>query len=193
MRARDGNTRAGRLGRRAALLLLILFIVVAAVFAMDYARASLFPAPIPAVNLRAWDQGGQLRIEWDRTSPLTQRASSASLEIKDSGRKTGMRLERDMLSRGGVTYVRSSGDVQVHMQLEVPGGVGVSEWTRFIGNAGTAAPDSPQADRVGAEPQVGKVAELEAEVKKLRSALSAETERRKLSEDANRILRQRLP
>jgi len=105
-----------------------------AAFWLGFAARPLFqPARgVPALSLRAYDQQGQLRIEWDRTAEPVLRAQSATLEIREGGETVRIPLEREHLLSGGATYARRTAEVDVRLRLPLADGV-VEEVTRFVG------------------------------------------------------------
>lgn len=86
-----------------------------------------------ALSLRAFDQGGQLRVEWDRAAAPIGEAQSGVLEIVDGGQKTLIPLDREHLNSGGISYGRRTADVDVRLKVMGPGGVTAREVTRFVG------------------------------------------------------------
>ena len=86
-----------------------------------------------ALSLRAFDQGGQLRVEWDRAAAPIGEAQSGVLEILDGGQKTLIPLDREHLQSGGISYGRRTADVDVRLKVMGPGGVIAQEVTRFVG------------------------------------------------------------
>jgi proteasome lid subunit RPN8/RPN11 len=86
-----------------------------------------------ALSLRAFDQGGQLRVEWDRAAAPIGEAQGGVLEIVDGGQKTLIPLDREHLNSGGISYGRRTADVDVRLKVMGPGGVTAREVTRFVG------------------------------------------------------------
>jgi proteasome lid subunit RPN8/RPN11 len=86
-----------------------------------------------ALSLRAFDQGGQLRVEWDRAAAPIVEAQSGVLEVVDGGQKTLIPLDREHLQSGGISYGRRTADVDVRLKVMGPGGVIAQEVTRFVG------------------------------------------------------------
>jgi hypothetical protein len=85
------------------------------------------------LSLRAFDQGGQLRVEWDRAAAPIGEAQSGVLEIVDGGQKTLIPLDREHLNSGGISYGRRTADVDVRLKVMGPGGATAREVTRFVG------------------------------------------------------------
>ncbi len=86
-----------------------------------------------ALSLRAFDQGGQLRVEWDRAAAPIVEAQSGVLEIVDGGQQTLIPLDREHLNSGGISYGRRTTDVDVRLKVMGPGGATAREVTRFVG------------------------------------------------------------
>ncbi len=105
-----------------------------AAFWLGYAARPLFePARgSPSLSLRAYEQQGQLRIEWDRAAAPVLHAQSATLEIREGGEPVRIPLDREHLLSGGATYARRTAEVDVRLRLSLPDGV-VEEVTRFVG------------------------------------------------------------
>jgi proteasome lid subunit RPN8/RPN11 len=106
-----------------------------AAFYLGLASRSLWQASNApqALSLRAYDQGGQLRVEWDRASLPVGEASSGMLEIADGGEKVNIPLNREHLASGGISYARRTGDVDLRLKVTGSGGT-AQEVTRFVGS-----------------------------------------------------------
>ncbi len=97
------------------------------------------PAP-QSLALSALDLNGQLQIAWDRAAAPVLEATSGSLEIVDGGKKLVLPFNATGLRRGSVTYARSSGNVDVRLTVNPPGGSPVEEMVRFVGAKPAADP-----------------------------------------------------
>jgi proteasome lid subunit RPN8/RPN11 len=110
------------------------FLCVAAFFLGLTSRPFWLSSQAPqALSLRAYDQGGQLRVEWDRAAAPVREARGGGLEIIDGGTKTEIPLDREHLDSGGINYARRTADVDVRLKVIGPGGDSVQEVTRFVG------------------------------------------------------------
>jgi hypothetical protein len=85
------------------------------------------------LSLRAFDQGGQLRVEWDHAAAPIVEAQNGVLEIVDGGQQTLIPLDREHLNSGGISYGRRTTDVDVRLKVMGPGGATAREVTRFVG------------------------------------------------------------
>ncbi|MBI3682378.1 MAG: hypothetical protein HY235_18520 [Acidobacteria bacterium] len=89
------------------------------------------------------DRQGQLRIEWDRSSPALANAEGATLYIQDRGPLSPLRLDRDAAQQGSVTYARVSDDVAVRMVVTRKGQPPLEELARYVGPP-AARPESKE-------------------------------------------------
>jgi proteasome lid subunit RPN8/RPN11 len=141
-------------------------LAAAAVFWMWHASAA-------GLSLRAFDVGGQLRIDWDRNAPIILRAQSGALEIDDGPVKLHNELDRTQLRGGSLTYVRTSGEVVVRLLVRLPDQATATETTQFLGPPAEKPvkpveqpPEANSADRVLPEEAVDSArAELERQAK----------------------------
>ena len=85
-------------------------------------------------SLRALDNGGQLRIEWNCDARVTRNGVSGALEIEDGSLKVRNELSKDKLRAGSVTYMRNSGNVLVRLVVRGPDQAIRTETTRFLGS-----------------------------------------------------------
>jgi proteasome lid subunit RPN8/RPN11 len=110
------------------------FLCLAAFFLGLASRSWWVAGNVPqALSLRAFDQGGQLRVEWDRAAAPIAEAQSGVLEIVDGGEKTIIPHDREQLNSGGIGYGRRSADVDVRLKVMGLGGAVAQEVTRFVG------------------------------------------------------------
>jgi proteasome lid subunit RPN8/RPN11 len=102
----------------------------------------------PALNLRAYDHAGQVRIEWDRSSAPVVSGGKASLFITDGDQAVVTEVSSELLHDGSIVYQRKSPNVEVRLSVTRPGSDPVQERTRLIGLS--AAPSSTPVERVKA-------------------------------------------
>lgn len=110
-------------------------IASAAVIALALAGVLFWIGPSPAsagLSLRARDVGGQLRIDWDRTSPIIQQSTSGVLEIEDGLRKVHEELSQEHLRAGSITYLRTTGNVLVRLLVRGADQSTLTEASRFL-------------------------------------------------------------
>ena len=106
-------------------------------------------------SLRAFDVGGQLRIEWNRDARAVRNSASGVLEIEDGSGNVRNELSRDELRGGSVTYVRNTGNVLVRLRVRGARD-SVMETTRFLGSPpqNATVPAVKAADRRSSEPRI---------------------------------------
>jgi hypothetical protein len=93
--------------------------------------------------VREPDVGGQLRIDWNHNSRVIQKSESGVLEIEDGPVKVRDELSPTHLRIGSVTYLRTTGSVQVRLLVRGAGHSTFAEIKRFLG------PSVPSAFRIG--------------------------------------------
>jgi hypothetical protein len=155
----------------------------------------LTPAPAdPSIAFRVLDEGNSLRLEWKRDSPAARSAREAVVEIKDGAATSRIVLTPQRLREGNVEYGRQTGDVELSITVYPSGGGNPErESARFVGPP--VAGNQPQSPEQTEAPASGLQAErdrLDAELRRLRSNLSKETERANHAEDMVRILENRI-
>lgn len=125
----------------------------------------------PQQSLALWvaDVGGQLLIEWDRSSKPVRQAQSATLEIVDGKDRREIRMDGDRLREGSVDYARSSEIVDVRLRVNQSGARPAQEFIRFVGQP-VRRPPSPEQTEVIRERDA-----LKAEVERLRAELQKRT------------------
>jgi hypothetical protein len=125
--------------------------------------------------LNLLDSNGQLQIRWNAAAPAMANATGAVLDIVDgSALPHSVTLDQAHLQSGFFTYARESGEVDVAITVERPGGAPLKEATSFWGKppaAASAAGDDTE-NRQQRDDSAVERARLEAELK-------AETERSK--------------
>lgn len=117
--------------------------------------SGLFSRPAPAIPphlaLHVAESDGQLQITWDRNSAPLKTARRGSVSIRDGGRNVTIPFEAERLRAGGLTYARTSEEVEVRLRVEGP--VPVEESVRLFGTPVQARPATP-APSVPAVPGV---------------------------------------
>ena len=73
--------------------------------------------PAKDLSLRVVDVGGQLRIDWNHSSRVIQHGESGAIEIVDGSSKVYNELSKEDLRSGSVTYLRTTGHVQVSLAV----------------------------------------------------------------------------
>jgi proteasome lid subunit RPN8/RPN11 len=86
----------------------------------------------PALNLRAYDHAGQVRIEWDRSAEPVLSVQKASLFISDGDQALVTEVSPELLQHGSMVYLRKSSNVEIRLSVNSASGP-VQEWTRLIG------------------------------------------------------------
>jgi len=114
---------------------------------------------------RAADSDGQMRLEWDHSSPWLRNADYGELEINDGGDKTTHRLTPEFLRQGNFVYVRKSDDVDSRLTVYKNGRASTSGSARFLGE-----PDNRTFTT--------EINYLRSEQKRLEAANAAETARK---------------
>ena len=77
-------------------------------------RTTASPA---GLTLRATDERGRFRVDWDSAAPAIRRADSAVLEVDDGGSFTKYPVDAKILRSGGLDYIRKSTDVLLTLTL----------------------------------------------------------------------------
>jgi hypothetical protein len=86
-----------------------------------------------SIQLQAQDKKGQLQIRWNADSDAIRRAVSAKLYIIDGSERLFVKLDDGRLRLGNVSYTRSSGRVELRMELAQPDGKLVEDQATFVG------------------------------------------------------------
>ena len=111
------------------------------------------PIRTAPLHLRAIDQAGLLRIEWDRRTLAAKELLGGSLQIQDGETRTNLPLDRAAIRVGSLQVVRHSRVVRVAMVIRVLGAGPIGEVTEFRGpmppvaDAAAAVPRAPEVDR----------------------------------------------
>ena len=136
-------------------------------------------------GLTVVERDGQLQIEWNRASRVIANASRGKIEIADGASNRTIPLAASDLGTGKVTYARTTGDVEVRMEVENAVGGVTLEASRFLG----APPRRADSDETKLLEQ--RRSELEAEIARLRDENSAQAERIQQLERTLRIMQSR--
>jgi len=111
------------------------------------------PTKAAPLHLRATDQSGLLRIEWDRNTVASTELLGGSLEITDGETRAKLPLDRAAIRAGSFQFVRHSRMVRITLAIRVLGAGPIEEVTEFSGpmpppaEAAEATPRAPEADR----------------------------------------------
>jgi hypothetical protein len=87
----------------------------------------------PVLNLRAYDHGGQVRIEWDRSAAPIVSGGKASLFITDGDQALVTEVSPELLHDGSIVYQRKASNVVIRLSVTGAGSSPVQEWTRLMG------------------------------------------------------------
>lgn len=161
----------------------VLTAAIVAVIGLRYFGAQ--PAAEP-ISLAVYERDGQLRIEWNHDAGPVRGASAGKLEIVDGPERRSVPLTAADLARGSFTYARTSGDVQVRLEVQNAGGEKTQEASRFLGTPPRAA-DANELDTAQLERDA-----LKDEVTRLRTQNATQAERIQQLERTLTILRARL-
>ncbi len=99
------------------------------------------PEKTPHIPLNAEQDGTAILVYWDRKSPAFNNATKAILYITDGDRKTQLKLDKDDLKAGEVSYRPRSSEVTFHLQVTGRGYTS-DDSIRVIGNAPVQRADS---------------------------------------------------
>jgi hypothetical protein len=90
----------------------------AIVIADPFQKHPVYPDVIPVVVAEA---AGRLRMDWNPEHPLVRQADSALLRVRDGQATYEYPVQKSVLQRGGLDYLRKSADVSLTL-LFVRGG-----------------------------------------------------------------------
>ena len=138
-----------------------------------------------AAGLRVEESGPLLLIRWDQTIPRVRFADGAVVEITDAGAPQSIRLDREELTSGMLTYVRQTGDVKVALRVTRNGSVALEEFARYLG-----PPVPPREALVDSGAQLNS--QMGADEQRVDEALRQEAARKAQIEESVRILENRL-
>ena len=119
--------------------------MVIALSVFGYRYFALRPEAEP-VSLSVLEHEGQLQIGWNHNARPVLSAVRGTIEIADGSDTKRIALTPADLQKGGLTYQRQSGDVEVRLIVEEDGGERVQEASRFLGRA----PANPEPAPVNA-------------------------------------------
>ena len=111
---------------------------IAAVIAVALAGLVVWNARSHAaadLSLRALDVGGQLRIDWNHGARVIQQGQSGAIEIEDGSFKVHNELSQEDLRSGSVTYLRTTGHVQISLMVRGADQGTQTEILRFSGSS----------------------------------------------------------
>ena len=91
------------------------------------------------INLQVTDDGGRLRIDWDKNHDVIRTASGATLEVDDGGVTNRYPVEPQTLRAGGFDYIRKTPDVLLTLTLFHDGKPDAVAKIRSIGPLQSAA------------------------------------------------------
>jgi hypothetical protein len=94
--------------------------------------------------------GGQLRIDWNHGARVIQQGQSGAIEIEDGSFKVHNELSQEDLRSGSVTYLRTTGHVQVSLMVRGVDQGTQTEILRFSGPpvpTASAASQPPQSEQ----------------------------------------------
>ena len=169
----------------AAAMVLAAAVVAAGAIGVGLRFFAARPAAEP-ISLAVYERDAQLRIEWNHDSAPVRGASRGTLEIVDGPNTRNLPLTPTDLARGSFTYARTSGDVQVRLEVQNASGAKTQEASRFLGTPPRAA-DANELDTAQLENDA-----LKDEVTRLRNQNAAQAERVQQLERTLTILRSRL-
>jgi hypothetical protein len=135
--------------------------------------------------LNVLERQGQLDIEWNRQAPPVSKAIRGALEIADGAQTRTVPLTSGDLALGKFFYKRGTGDVQVRMIVEEPGGTKVQEASRFLG------PPPTQGNEEELKTLQQRRSELEAEIGRLKKSNDEQAQRIQQLERTLKILQTR--
>ena len=122
---------------------------IAALIAVTLAGALLWnvrPHARTDLSLRALDEGGQLRINWNHGSRLIQQSQSGAVEIEDGSYKLHNELSQEDLRVGSITYLRTTGHVKVSLMVRGADHGTQTEILRFSGSPVIVAATPPTSE-----------------------------------------------
>jgi len=119
---------------------------IAASIAVALAGALLWnvrPHAQTDLSLRALDEGGQLRIDWNHGSRVIQQSQGGAVDIEDGSYKSHNELSQEDLRVGSITYLRTTGQVQVSLMVRGADHRTQTEILRFSGPPAVATATPP--------------------------------------------------
>jgi proteasome lid subunit RPN8/RPN11 len=162
----------------------VIVIAVAAVAGLRwYGSRAIAGEPI---SLSVLEKDGQLQISWSHTSPTVLNASAGTIEIHDGEKTQDVPLTSQDLAKGNFTYVRTSGDVQVRLEVADAEGKKTEEASRFLGKTKPVV-DENESDVIKLERDA-----QQDEIARLRAQNAEQAQRIQQLERTLTILRTRL-
>jgi hypothetical protein len=73
------------------------------------------PAYADIVQVAAAESEGRVRVDWNPNHPVVQRADRALLRVRDGQAMYEYPVDKAVLQRGGLDYLRKSGDVSLSL------------------------------------------------------------------------------
>jgi hypothetical protein len=162
---------------------LLVLLVTAAVLVVRYYMNGISADPLALAVL---ERDGQLLIEWNHNARTVNSAVRGALEIVDGKESRSINLQPADLARGKFTWERKSGDVEVRLSVQSADGAKTQEASRFLGRPPLHV-DSSEMQAVKEQRDA-----LQAEVDRLRSENTRQTQRIQQLERTLRILQARL-
>ena len=120
-----------------------------------YSRPAAVVSDSPALALQVERHGGDLRVSWNKNTPVVTQAKEAVLSIRDGeAQQQELHLEIDQLRTGSVLYTPANANVQFRIEVTGPDGQKTTETVLALTaqGAGTRANSAPQEPAVRHEP-----------------------------------------
>lgn len=143
--------------------------------------------PAEPIGLVLAERDGMLQVEWSHTAAPVLAAVRGSLEITDGKQARSVALTTADLARGNFAYQRSTGDIEVRLNVEASNGSKVQEVSRFLGSG-----PAPAAKTDDVQDLEKRRDELQQEVDSLKEQNAQQTARIQQLERTLRILQTRL-
>jgi hypothetical protein len=167
------------------LLAWITVVLVAAVMGLRYWMST--GSTTEPIALVVVERDGQLQIAWNHTAKPVAGATAGSIEIIDGAVPRTIKLSRQELSEGKITYVRKTGDIEVRMTVQDDKGEKTEEASRFLGPPPAAPPDTKEVSAGQKQRD-----DLQAEIDRLKKTNGTQAARIQQLERTVRILETRL-
>jgi hypothetical protein len=111
----------------------------ALVIAEPFRTRQPYPDAVPVI---AAEVDGRIRVDWNPSHPVVAQAERAVLRVRDGESAYEYPVEKSILQRGGLDYLRKSGDVSLSLVL-VRGGREQGQGS--VRAFAVPAPSAPQA------------------------------------------------
>jgi hypothetical protein len=115
------HSPAGRAMPWPAVLSLALVLFLIGTWTFGSYIAQYFRPPSNQIDLNVIKSGGNLKVTWDRSSPVLNNAAGATLVIMDGRSHRELKLDPDDLKLGQISYERLTKKVYVVIILDTPG------------------------------------------------------------------------